>query len=61
MSAVFFYLGRALQVSGLALGLLIILMFFNRANGESLLLIMTCVSVAVFTTGHLLTRATGTE
>ena len=61
MAALFYYLGRSLQISGLVLGFLVILMFFNPANGESRLLILTCVSAGVFFGGHFLTRSFGSS
>jgi hypothetical protein len=61
VAALFYYLGRTLQVSGLLLGLLVIIMFFNPLNGEARLLMLTVVSAVVFTVGHLLISSTGSR
>ena len=54
MVVLFYYLGRLLQLSGLALGGLVIFLFFDPANGEAKLLLMTVVSAAIFLAGHVL-------
>lgn len=59
MSAVFFYLGRTLQASGLILMLLVALWFFNPANGETRLLTLSLLAVVIFVGGTGLTRWTG--
>jgi len=59
MMALFYYLGRTLQVSGLVLGLLVIVWFFNPANGMEKLLMLTALSAGIFYGGHFLITTAG--
>lgn len=53
MDAFRYYFGRLLQVTGLFLTSYVVILFFDKQNKESKLLIMTAIGAVVFAAGHV--------